>query len=96
MAEFRLTPSAERDIESIWAHTRRQWGADQANRYTDLLIKSFSELAQLPEAAPACDHIRPGYRHRSLGRHIISFRIAAYGVAIIRILHERMDAPRHL
>jgi len=27
---------------------------------------------------------------------MIYFRIADYGIAIIRVLHERMDAPRHL
>jgi toxin ParE1/3/4 len=46
--------------------------------------------------APACDHIRPSYRRRSVERHMIYFRITDYGIAIIRILHDRMDAPRHL
>lgn len=96
MAEYRLAPAAERDLETIWVHTRRQWGIDQANRYIDILTASFSELAQRPDAAPPCDHIRPGYRRRSVERHLIYFRITDYGVAIIRILHERMDAPRHL
>jgi toxin ParE1/3/4 len=27
---------------------------------------------------------------------MIYFRITDYGIAIIRILHERMDAPDHL
>jgi toxin ParE1/3/4 len=96
MAEYRLAPTAERDLEAIWVHTRRQWGIDQANHYIDILTTGFSELARRPEAAPPCDHIRPGYRRRSVERHMIYFRITPYGVAIIRILHERMDAPRHL
>lgn len=96
MAEYRLVPAAERDLESIWTYTRQQWGAEQANRYIDTLIATFAELAQSPKTAPACDHIRPGYRRRSIDRHMIYFRITAYGIAVVRILHDRMDAPHHL
>ncbi len=96
MAEYRLAPAAERDLENIWIHTRRRWGAEQANRYTDTLTSAFSELVQSPKTAPTCDHIRPGYRRWSVERHMIYFRITVYGIAIVRILHERMDAPHHL
>jgi toxin ParE1/3/4 len=78
------------------AITSDRWGVEQANRYTDILTTIFAELAQSPKTAPACDQIRPGYRRRSVERHMIYFRIMAYGIAIIRILHDRMDAPRHL
>lgn len=96
MAEYRLTPAAEHDLETIWTHTLQQWGAGQADRYTDMLTAAFAELAHSPETAPACDHIRPGYRRRSVERHMIYFRITAYGIAVVRILHDRMDAQRHL
>nr|WP_314625001.1 type II toxin-antitoxin system RelE/ParE family toxin [uncultured Noviherbaspirillum sp.] len=96
MAEYRLASAARHDLETIWLYTFRQWGVDQADRYIDVLTASFSELAQLPEAAPSCSHIRPGYRRRSVERHMIYFRITEYGIAIMRILHERMHAPRYL
>lgn len=96
MAEYRLTPAAERDLEAIWAYTQKQWGAEQANRYIDILTEAFAELAQFPKIAPACDHIRLGYRSRNIERHMLYFRITTYGIAIVRILHDRMDAPRHL
>ena len=96
MAEYRLTPAAERDLEAIWTYTVLKWGAEQANRYTDILTTAFTELAQSPKTAPACDHIRPDYRRRRVERHMIYFRITTYGIAIIRILHDLMDAPRHL
>ncbi|PRA26246.1 type II toxin-antitoxin system RelE/ParE family toxin [Pseudomonas poae] len=96
MAEYRLTPAAERDLEGIWVYTARQWSAKQANHYIDLLTTAFSDLAQHPKTAPACDHIRLGYRRRSIEQHTIYFQITAYGVAIIRVLHDRMDAPRTL
>ena len=96
MAEYRLTPAAERDLESIWRHTVRQWSIDQANRYIDLLTAAFAELAESPKTAPTCDHIRAGYRRWSVERHMIYLRMTDYGIAIIRVLHDRMDAPRHL
>jgi toxin ParE1/3/4 len=96
MAEYRLAPAAERDLEKIWSHTRQHWGLEQANRYIDILTVAFADLTQSPQMAPACDHIRPSYRRRSVERHMIYFRITAYGIASTRILHDGMDAPRHL
>ena len=96
MAEYRLTPAAGRDLENIWLYTQRQWGTKQADRYIDTLTTAFAELAQAPQSFPACDFIRPGYRRRNVERHAIYYRIAEYGVAIIRILYDRMDAPRNL
>ena len=58
MAEYRLSPAAERDLEGIWKYTRRAWGLEQAERYTDLLTAAFQVLAESPKSAPACDHIR--------------------------------------
>jgi len=46
--------------------------------------------------ASACDHIRTGYRRRGVERHMIYLRITDFGIVIVRILHHRMDAPRHL
>ncbi|MHB1655765.1 MAG: type II toxin-antitoxin system RelE/ParE family toxin [Burkholderiales bacterium] len=96
MAEYRLTPATEYDLETVWTHTAQQWGVGQVNRYTDILTATFTELAQAPKSAPACDQIRPGYRRRSVERHMIYFRITAYGIVIVRILHDRMDAPHYL
>lgn len=96
MAECRLAPAAERDLETIWRYTQQEWGLEQANRYIDILEAAFARLAESPKSAPACEHIRPGYRRHSVARHMVYFRITDYGIAIIRILHERADAPRHL
>jgi plasmid stabilization system protein ParE len=57
---------------------------------------AFEVLAESPKSVPTCDHIRPGYRRRNVERHMIYFRITDYGIAIIRVLHGRMDAPHYL
>lgn len=96
MAEYRLTPAAERDLQAIWIYTAQEWDVGQANRYIDVLTRAFTALAQSPKIAPACDHIRPGYRRHGVERHVVYFRITAYGVVIIRVLHDRMDASRSM
>jgi toxin ParE1/3/4 len=96
MAEYRLSPAAENDLENIWRYTKKEWGDTQADHYLDLLTNAFATLSAAPKTAPACDYIRAGYRHQQVERHTVYFRIMDYGIAIIRILHVRMDAPRHL
>lgn len=96
MTEYRLTPAAEADLEAIWKYTVRQWGVDQGNNYIDALTSAFLQLAERPKTAPACDDIRAGYRRCRVERHMIYFRITAYGIAIIRVLHDRMEVQRNL
>lgn len=96
MAEYRLTPAAEHDLEIIWTYTVQHWGMNQAERYIDLLTNAFEELSASPMTPPACDHIRPGYRRISHERHMIYFRVTDYGITVVRILHDRMDAMRYL
>ncbi|MEO6824623.1 MAG: type II toxin-antitoxin system RelE/ParE family toxin [Nitrosospira sp.] len=96
MAEYRLTPAAEQDLESIWVYTRQQWGMAQADQYIEILIEIFTKLANSPDIASVCDHIRSGYRRYGVARHILYFRTTDYGIVIVRILHDRMDASRHV
>jgi toxin ParE1/3/4 len=65
-------------------------------RVIDLLTAAFQVLAESTKSAPVCDHIRQGYRRRNVERHMIYSRITDYGIAIIRVLHVRMDVPHHL
>lgn len=96
MAEYRLSPKAQRDLDGIFDYTVRQWSLPQALRYTDHIEAACADLAQAPQQAQSCAHIRPGYRRRSVENHVIYFRPTSYGIAVIRILHQRMDAVRHL
>ena len=95
-AEYRLTQAATHDLESIWLYTFEQWGIDQAHQYTDDLTAAFNHLAQNPLLGTSCDDIRKGYRRRLVGRHFVYFRVTDNGIAVIRVLHDRVDAPRHL
>ena len=96
MAEYRLSPEAERDLELIWLYSCEHWGIAQAHRYLDDLTARLEAVANSPQTAQSCYHIRVGYRRYMVERHMVYFRITAYGIAVIRILHTRMDATRHV
>lgn len=96
MPEFRLTPKAEKDLESIWLYSLEQWGIGQADSYTDHFFTTFEELAMSSKMAISCDQIRVGYRFCREGKHVIYFKLTDYGIAIVRILHEQMLPSLHL
>ena len=96
MAEYRLSPKAQRDLDGIFDYTVAQWDLPQALRYTDLIEAACSGLAETPLQSQNCATIRPSYRRRNVEQHVIYFRQTSYGIAVIRILHQRMDAARHL
>ena len=95
-AEYRLAPEARRDLEGIWLYTLEEWGLEQANHYTDELTDGFAQLAVGPQLGTACGHIRTGYRRSRVGRHVVYYRTTDYGIAVVRILHDRMLPTRHL
>lgn len=96
MAEFRLSPAAQRDLDEVFDYTVAQWGLAQALRYTDQIEAACAELAEAPLLAQDCSHIRPGYRRRGVEQHVLYFRVMPYGISVVRLLHARMDAVQRL
>lgn len=94
--ECRLSPGAQSDLDGIFDYTVQQWGLQQAVRYMETLESACAALAAEPAQAQDCSDIRLGYRRATAGRHSIYFRIEDYGIAVIRILHHRMDTLRLL
>jgi len=95
-AEYRLSPKALGDMEAVWLYSLSEWGSEQADRYTDDLTVTFELLAENPKSGTNSDHIRAGYRRHSILRHVIYYRETDYGIEVIRVLHNRMLAMRHL
>lgn len=96
MAEYRLTPAAEADLEDIWTYSADTWSIEQANIYTDQLVALFDALAINPQQAAPCDHIRAGYRYARARRHVVYVRQREKGIDIVRVLHDRMLPTSHL
>ena len=45
MLPYELTPDAEADLEEIAEYTLREWGADQQERYAELLESGFRRIS---------------------------------------------------
>ena len=92
---FRLSPAAKADLRQIWRYTVRRWSLEQAETYQDQLYAAFEGLAVGTKKGRDVD-VRPGYLKDPAGSHIVYFRDRGDRIEIIRILHGRMDAMRHL
>ena len=83
-------------MEAIWVYTLTTWSADQSESYVDKLTDAFAFLAVNSSSGRACNHIREGYRRFPVKRHMIYYRKTSYGIEVMRVLHDRMLALRHL
>jgi len=95
-AEYKLSPSAREDMEAVWLYSLQEWGLSQTDRYIDDLTTAFEFLTGNPKAGTSCESIRVGYRKYLVIRHVVYYRETNYGIEIIRVLHDRMLALRHL
>ncbi len=96
MSGVLLSPAAQADLDGIWDYTVERWGQEQAVTYIRSIRDACQELATGQRASRPVG-IRHGYRKAPVGSHMLFFRTTDTGeIAIIRILHRRMDVDRHL
>lgn len=95
MSRVTYSPAAAADLDSIWDYTSEEWGADQADRYTDDIRDTCISLALGEKRGRAVD-VREGYLKHAVGKHFVFFRSTDAGIAVVRILHQSMDVGQHL
>lgn len=86
MKEYRLSNEAKNDLARIYWYGGEAFGELQAERYFNLLIDRFSEIAKNPYKYPTVDYIRKDYRRSVCGVDSIYFRIQENVVEIMRVL----------
>jgi toxin ParE1/3/4 len=97
MARFELTKKAVEDLADIWNYTYENWSENQADKYYQLLIESFKEIACNPRIGKNYSGIVESLRGFKVGRHIVFFReMEGLKIEIIRILHEQMDLKNRI
>jgi len=97
MAEFVLSERAKKDVLDIANYTEEKWSEEQAEKYVRMLFNECRELANKPLVGRPYDEYRPGLRGYPCGKHVIFYRVLSLTkVRIVRVLHEKMDFPRHL
>lgn len=92
MTRFRLTESAERDLEDIAGHIADDVGADRALAVLDDLASAFVLLA----GQPGVGHERPDLADDELRfwvvhRFLVAHRHDTRPLQIVRILHGARD-----
>jgi toxin ParE1/3/4 len=96
MATVELTEEADRDLTEIYEYSYRQFGGAQADTYFLSLHDCFANLARSPSMGRSIAHLREGYFRFEHARHVVFYVKTPRGIRVVRVLHERMDPPRHL
>lgn len=97
MADYRLTPDAERDLLEITIYTIETWGIDQLDGYEDALTRCFSRIARGDAVSSTPLSHRPEIRATRCERHyIFSLHEPRSVPTIIAVLHETMDLMERL
>lgn len=100
----RLGYQAEQDYVEILQWTTKTFGESQASTYAETMALAIAALENGPDVlgAGARDDIQPGIRTLHVarlgraGRHFVVFRVSESTIDVLRLLHDRMDLPRHL
>lgn len=96
MRILQVTRAAQADLEGLYDYTLAQWGRPQADLYLDGLEKRVVQILSDQSLWRAMPEWHPeGFRTR-YQRHVIFFVVETDRLVLGRVLHDRMDALRHL
>lgn len=87
---LRISAQAERDLEQIWVYSVESWGEEQAVQYVGHVRAALELLRTNPGL------VRPRLRKFTVGSHTLYVRLGDRFLRLVRILHGRMDAGRHV
>ncbi|MCK5944212.1 MAG: type II toxin-antitoxin system RelE/ParE family toxin [Planctomycetes bacterium] len=96
MRELRIRPRAAADLEEVWLFTARTWSPRRADDYLRRIHESMVAVAYDPEVGRCMAFLRPGYRVVRSGRHLVFYTACDEAVSVRRVLHDQMQATRHL
>ena len=97
MAKYYLTNKAVDDLTEIWDYTIETWSEMQAEKYYDLLMTTFDDIANNPEFGRNYDIVTKVILGFKSGEHIIFCSIISQNeIEIARILHGMMDLKSRL
>ncbi len=93
---YKLSRLAAEDFAAIYEYTLLNFGARQADAYTDALDNTFRLLCSSPLMGSECPEIANGIHRHHHQRHVIFYRRREHDIFIVRILHQQMAAFQHL
>lgn len=97
MAKYVLTNKAVEDLTRIWDYTYEEWSENLAEKYYELIISTFEEIAQSPALGKSYASLSKEILGFKVGKHIVFYRtLTLQEVEIVRVLHARMDLKNRL
>ncbi len=96
MAAYSLSSKAAADLEDIYEYTILNFGLAQARAYLSGLHSRLGLLAKNPTHGRTANELSPGLRRLTYQSHIVFYIPKDKGVRIVRVLHQSMDAKRHI
>jgi toxin ParE1/3/4 len=88
---YRLTKSAERDLDQIFVYWARRASLEVADRLIDNITDRFWLLGAHPEAGRPCDDLEAGARCFPVGNYLIYHRPGRRRTDILHIFHGARD-----
>ena len=96
MATIEFTRDADRDLIDIYLFGVEHFGAAQAERYLDMINAKIERVAAHPDFATDYGFVLPALRRSEVVSRAVHFRATMTGILVLRVLHGRTDAARHL
>lgn len=90
--QLKLARAARSDFANLLSFTLQTWGRAQFLAYQEKINAALAAIAENPRRGKP----RHGVLVHQAGRHRIFYRLEGPVVIVLRILHDRMDAGRHL
>ena len=91
-----LSPKARQDFIDILRYTGETWGEPQLLTYRNKINEALQVISANPQRGRQRDDLPSACFSYSVGAHVIVYRLGADEVAVVRILHRRMDLGKHL
>ncbi len=91
-----LSPKARQDFIDILRYTGETFGEAQLLAYRNKINDALQVISANPQRGRQRDDLPSGYFSFSVGSHVIVYRLGVDDMAVVRILHQRMDVGKHL
>jgi toxin ParE1/3/4 len=89
-----LSQQAKEDFRDILSYTLTTWGESQLAKYRASINDTLDVILHNPSAGRPS--VKPTLKVLAVEHHRIFYRTIDDTIYIVRILHGRMDTPRHL
>lgn len=90
MNPYRVTDSAQSDLEDIWGHISRENPAN-ADRFLIKIYQMFQLLADHPRAGLVRHEFGLALRSYPIGKYLIFYRVVEHGIEIRRVVHGQRN-----